>query len=252
MKKSKSQWLDHFPGTCSPENQTKVIKASQGKSEIFFPGCIKIPQCSGCCPSDRLTCQPINTSNISIEVMVLRYIPHSRQFKYAGRQRFTFEGHNQCECKCIQKETDCTFGQLYKKEECRCVCRDLSNLSECTSNSAKYWDSSSCSCKCLHHHKCSSGLHFNEKTCSCDTNYYNGSKFYQFGSTNIHNQLMDQVNSLNNSKKNAPSPTTTQLDSSDGFNLLSGNNQDEEFNEMDKLHRSLGYQGINPSSSTVP
>ncbi|XP_015791086.1 uncharacterized protein LOC107367834 isoform X3 [Tetranychus urticae] len=244
LEKSKPTWLDHFPGTCSPENRTQVIKSSQGKSEIYFPGCIKIPRCSGCCPSDRLTCQPTEVSNISVEVMVLRYIPHSRRFKYAGRQRFSFASHKQCSCECIQKESDCSSSQLYKKEECRCVCRDLSAAANCTSDPTKYWDSSECSCKCLHPHNCSSGLQFNEKTCSCEASL-NGSLSHQPGS----NDLI--ANNLNNLR--AVSPSTTLWDSySNGFNLLSGNVQGGEFNEMDKLHRSLGFQGINPSSVSLP
>lgn len=63
-----SLFKGYFPATCSPENETLSIPTAPNRSEIYFPKCIKIPRCSGCCPSDRLTCQPTETSPVNVEV----------------------------------------------------------------------------------------------------------------------------------------------------------------------------------------
>lgn len=153
------------PAGCSPEIKTIELDSPKSKSELYFPWCVKLPRCSGCCPSKRLTCIPAITSYVNITVARLKYIGKGGKYKFLGVKTFQKEKHESCRCECRQKAKDCNQFQTYNHEECRCICSDVRAAALCMAQEDKYWDYNECACKCVAAHKCSSDLRFNEKTC---------------------------------------------------------------------------------------
>lgn len=56
------------PAGCDVEMRTVEIKDPVNKNELYYPWCVRIPRCSGCCPSSRLQCVPTNVSFVEINV----------------------------------------------------------------------------------------------------------------------------------------------------------------------------------------
>uniref|UniRef100_A0A8C1REP3 Platelet-derived growth factor (PDGF) family profile domain-containing protein n=1 Tax=Cyprinus carpio TaxID=7962 RepID=A0A8C1REP3_CYPCA len=42
-----------------------------GVEHIYSPGCVPLLRCSGCCNDDKLSCFPVSTRNISIQVTIV-------------------------------------------------------------------------------------------------------------------------------------------------------------------------------------
>lgn len=72
-----------------------------------------------------------------------------------------------CSCQCIQQPKDCLSTQVYKPEECRCVCRDSAAADACLASPYKQWSKETCSCSCATRQTCSTGLLFDEDKCLC-------------------------------------------------------------------------------------
>ncbi|RWS30020.1 vascular endothelial growth factor A-like protein [Leptotrombidium deliense] len=157
------------PAGCTPEMKTVQLNPVKAESELYFPWCVKLPRCSGCCPSRRLECVATKVTKVDITGVKLQYSPISRKFKFKGLKVFKMDKHEQCSCQCIQKPADCTSTQVYRPEECRCVCRDMQNVIKCLQNHEKIWDRNICACKCKATLKCSTGFFFNDETCRCES-----------------------------------------------------------------------------------
>lgn len=56
------------PAGCEVEMRTVEIKDPLKENELYYPWCVRVPRCSGCCPSNRLKCVPTNTSIIEVNV----------------------------------------------------------------------------------------------------------------------------------------------------------------------------------------
>ncbi|XP_040920572.1 vascular endothelial growth factor A-like [Toxotes jaculatrix] len=60
---------------------------------IYWPACVPLLRCSGCCGDEYLECHPILERNITVEMM--RIIP----MKSSQRVELTFVEHQSCECR---------------------------------------------------------------------------------------------------------------------------------------------------------
>lgn len=54
--------------------------------------------------------------------MHVQYSADERRFVYKGLQYRMMERHDRCGCECLVKAADCRPGQIYREDECRCVC----------------------------------------------------------------------------------------------------------------------------------
>ncbi|XP_039546064.1 placenta growth factor isoform X3 [Pimephales promelas] len=83
-------------GLChSTERMVEVDQEYPGGVEhIYSPGCVPLLRCSGCCNDEKLTCFPIRTRNITIQL--LRITPAERSREYV---LLSFQEHRSCECR---------------------------------------------------------------------------------------------------------------------------------------------------------
>ncbi|RWS09096.1 vascular endothelial growth factor A-like protein [Dinothrombium tinctorium] len=153
------------PAGCSPELKTVEIKSNAPESEIYFPWCVKLPRCSGCCSSRRLECVATKRTTVDITGVRLQYLAENSKFRLKGLKVFKMDKHEECSCQCIQKASDCNELQMYRAEECRCVCRDLQKVLQCIQQRNKFWDQGNCTCLCKSTLNCSTGLRFDQNTC---------------------------------------------------------------------------------------
>ena len=152
---------------CKPD--LKVIKLDNepgfNGNEIYFPKCIRVPRCGGCCDlSERMTCVPVKTS---FKEMRRARIRSSNAGFRASSQLVKVEIHDECKCVCKIKASDC-LNPLhdYEHQLCQCVCKN--SLEEAACHEAghfRLWDFKTCSCKCRYPKHCSSGFRFNHKSC---------------------------------------------------------------------------------------
>lgn len=62
------------------------------------------------------------------------------------------------------RETDCNSNQVYRPNECQCECKNHDDALQCDLN--KFWDPTLCACRCREVNECSTGVVFNNDTCS--------------------------------------------------------------------------------------
>ncbi|XP_075680126.1 PDGF- and VEGF-related factor 1 [Dermatophagoides pteronyssinus] len=207
IKKSKIQRIKRteiFPianiqpqAECLPELQTiQLITTAVGNNhDLYYPHCIRLPRCSGCCPSQRLICRPKSIINRNISIIHIKYSNEQRKYRFNSIKNISIEYHQKCGCECIQKSNDCQYGQIYLPNECRCVC-SLNDRLKClrknqsNNNSNKkilptfhQWNEINCQCQCrlplstltnqtntisIHQKNCPFGLHFNYVSCRCE------------------------------------------------------------------------------------
>ncbi|XP_074595830.1 uncharacterized protein LOC141850965 [Brevipalpus obovatus] len=163
-------WKNHLPGNCSPENRTIAVDPDENSNEIYFPSCVKLPKCAGCCPSERLICRAVETKRIEVPVYARQLFSKLNKPQLTGWKRKTLILHQdeRCECQCIQQKKDCGPQHDFIKEECRCRCKNLSSARECREKyPLKKWNTDQCTCDCVRRETCPSNLSFDEKTCSC-------------------------------------------------------------------------------------
>ncbi|CAB3372723.1 Hypothetical predicted protein [Cloeon dipterum] len=155
---------------CIPENMTVPLinpNATANPFTIYFPNCIRLPRCNGCCNTPLLTCEPTITRLRSFRVLQTDL----KNEKLSNIQRSTVidvEEHLGCQCTCKVKAKDCNVFQKYNQKACRCVCVNKDDKDKCDLESKlKLWDMQTCQCKCREASECSTGFYFDEKTCSC-------------------------------------------------------------------------------------
>ncbi|XP_022245662.1 uncharacterized protein LOC111086579 [Limulus polyphemus] len=91
----------------------------------------------------------------------------SEKFDFQSHETVKLEKHEKCSFQCKEKASDCSSQQIYKEDECCCVCKNQHRSGSCHKD--QIWDSEVCECKCKNYSKCSTGLYFNTRTCRCNT-----------------------------------------------------------------------------------
>ncbi|XP_015915884.1 platelet-derived growth factor subunit A [Parasteatoda tepidariorum] len=157
------------PAACQPEDQIVELEKPERSDVMYWPSCVRVRRCGGCCTSKMLSCNPVATSTISIAVLQVRYNPLSpHAFEDQGSHTFTLEQHDRCACGCREQPSDCTPElHEYRVNECKCVCRNQEESSTCT-GPKKIWDNQECMCKCRRVQLCSTGRLYNIQKCKCE------------------------------------------------------------------------------------
>jgi len=161
--------------SCEPEVRTVELEVPESdKSSLFFPKCVRVARCGGCCGlSHLLECVPTKVSQKTLRRAQIRVkrSANGRAVSEASQNIIKLDVHEECKCQCKVQESDCnSFIHKYKPELCRCECLNTNDEIECRKLSkTKIWDASDCKCKCKQIKLCSTGLSFSHDTCGSVT-----------------------------------------------------------------------------------
>ncbi|XP_054163219.1 vascular endothelial growth factor A-like [Oppia nitens] len=159
--------------SCAPELKSIELDDTFGQqNDIFFPKCVRIQRCGGCCgPSRLLKCVPTKKSYKNIRRAHIRYKRSldGRAVPELNQHTVKVEVHEECRCECLVQQSHCNpFVHKYRPDLCKCQCLHLKDQLECKLYSDyKVWDPIDCRCKCIHTKLCSTGLYFDDQTCGC-------------------------------------------------------------------------------------
>jgi len=147
-----------FPSEFECQPRSKVIEIPLVKDGAFYPACLAVKQCSGCCfNSPEFDCAPTSIKNISTPVFKINYDTMIPEFT-----NIFMLHHQQCGCRCrIQKE-DCSDYQTYDPKNCQCNC---GTIQDCPTG--KQWSNTSCRCECSRKRTCSNRFVWNGDSCRC-------------------------------------------------------------------------------------
>ena len=122
---------------------------------VFYPFSIIVNKCSGSCnninhPYAKI-CLPDTVKNINVKV--LNMMSWTNQTKH-------IEWHENCKCKCRLDSSVC---ERWKKDKCRCECKELVDKKICDKGSA--FNRSNCNCDC--NKSCDTAEYLDYKNCKC-------------------------------------------------------------------------------------
>ncbi|XP_031561947.1 vascular endothelial growth factor C-like [Actinia tenebrosa] len=128
----------------------------------YFPYFVKLHRCGGSChiiqPSIK-SCVATETKNVTVDL-----------FDITKKSQRTIQlvNHTQCGCQCVAKPSDCTSDQVWKAEECSCVCKYTHRPPPTSCPEGHRWDSGHCECRCDKPPKvCPVGKHWSPRACGC-------------------------------------------------------------------------------------
>ncbi len=156
---------------CEPEIKTVELEVSESdKNSVFFPKCVRIARCGGCCgASHLLECVPTKISQKTLRRAQIRVkrSTNGKAVPEASNHVIRIDVHEECKCQCKVQEKHCNPSiHKYKPELCKCECLNTNDEIECKKlGKSKLWDSAECRCKCAQTKLCSSGLFFSHDTC---------------------------------------------------------------------------------------
>lgn len=166
---------------CKPELRTVELDLPLDPHTTYYPTCVRVEQCGGCCFGPLLTCRPSVTKVLKVKVLktTTSSSGSSRRNRTGRRRRrensvsyhtLSVVKHTACECGCKVQASDCNSTiHTYREGECACVCKDRDEKSKCEEqNSTKYWSDETCSCYCRKPQACGSGEYFSQVSCRCE------------------------------------------------------------------------------------
>lgn len=143
-----------------------VDETSSDGNEIYFPKCVRVPRCGGCCDiSDRMHCVATKVSYKEVKRAKIRI--RRSAVPAASSQSVKIEIHEECRCQCKVKQEECKADKhSYSSELCKCVCHNSQEEINCRSMAPKkVWDNDSCTCKCRQQTHCPSKTSFSHQEC---------------------------------------------------------------------------------------
>lgn len=157
------------PANCQTEQHVVELDKPDNGATLFWPSCVRVRRCGGCCTSKMLACKPTATSILNVTVLKMLYNHQNPDsFESQGTRILSLEQHDRCACMCKERPEDCNSDiHEYRENECRCVCNNPEAAASCD-GPKKIWDSKECLCKCRNVRLCSSGRYFNIMTCRCE------------------------------------------------------------------------------------
>lgn len=119
--------------TCQPIDQVvSVVPQDERDPTVFyFPSCVLIKQCGGCCAHSGTTCTPVDTEDKTVTIKKTKFIGGSK-LQSLGEITVPLKIHKRCRCQCMKTANDCNILQRYIPGQCRCECTNLREAEECT------------------------------------------------------------------------------------------------------------------------
>ncbi|KAB7501967.1 Vascular endothelial growth factor B [Armadillidium nasatum] len=164
---------DLAQATCEPEMHPVPLNLPQEEGITYFPTCVRVKRCGGCCFLSHHSCQPSSVQTIKVKVLKVgdTVTRSRRRVNRQAEQDYIsvdVEEHNSCDCKCKLKESECNPAiQTYSEPQCECLCKDKDKEEACLGSRDHFWSYEQCECLCRKTISCSSGQEFDHKTCRC-------------------------------------------------------------------------------------
>lgn len=99
-------------------------------SIYYFPSCVLVKQCGGCCAHSGTSCTPTDETEKVVTVKKTKYV-NSSKLQNLGDMTITIKEHNKCKCLCKKTEADCNSLQRFIKNQCRCECVNKDEEQKC-------------------------------------------------------------------------------------------------------------------------
>ncbi|KAJ1518793.1 hypothetical protein ONE63_011596 [Megalurothrips usitatus] len=170
--------------TCKSRVKTLCLERPEDLNLMYWPSCIEIEQCDGCCSVDyRDSCQPVKVENVTVKVgLFIR-----ANMSLVSQVEVPVQRHTACKCHCRVKVQDCSPLHTYNPSKCLCQCNVPEDELACSKSNQKQWDNNVCSCDCKNKNQiCSSGLKFWHDTCSCEYDPQRVPQDYVYSDTSKH------------------------------------------------------------------
>ncbi|XP_029448727.1 vascular endothelial growth factor A isoform X2 [Rhinatrema bivittatum] len=135
---------------------------------MFKPSCVVLKRCAGCCSDESLECVPIESYNVTMQIMRIK------PYHVENIGEMSFLQHKKCECR-PKKDLKGIQEQKSKREKGKGQKRKRKKSRHCEPCSERrkhlfVQDPQSCKCSCkFTDSRCKSRqLELNEKTCRCE------------------------------------------------------------------------------------
>jgi hypothetical protein len=132
---------------------------------FFWPPCVNVSRCGGCCVHDALTCTPV-TRRLDDFTVAKMIFDSTGTVVWSGEVLIQLEAHTACDCSCRVLAADCNNRtQRYDADSCSCRCINESLSGSC--QAPKHWSQQLCACVCPNMLNCLDDEYFNYATCTC-------------------------------------------------------------------------------------
>lgn len=118
--------------TCQPiDTLISTIPADERDPSVFyFPSCVLVKQCGGCCAHSGTTCTPTDEIEKTVTVKKTKYV-NTAKLMNVGDISVKVKEHNKCKCLCKKTQADCNSMQRFVKNQCRCECTNKDEEERC-------------------------------------------------------------------------------------------------------------------------
>jgi len=173
--------------TCQPiDTVVNVVPPEERDPTVFFfPSCVVMKQCGGCCAHTGTSCTPTEEEEKKVTLKKTKFMGGSK-LQNQGEVTVTVKEHKKCRCQCKKSASDCNSLQKFISNQCRCECQNFGDQEACTKvssllfslklhhfisqpkqNPTKLFDNKSCSCLCRETKECTTGWEFDQDSCAC-------------------------------------------------------------------------------------
>ncbi|XP_070497514.1 uncharacterized protein [Chironomus tepperi] len=118
--------------TCQPVDTviSLVPKDERDPTIYYFPSCVIVKQCGGCCAHSGTSCTPTDETEKQITVKKTKFV-NEPKLANLGDVTITIKEHNKCKCQCKKSASDCNGLQRFIRSQCRCECTNSKEADQC-------------------------------------------------------------------------------------------------------------------------
>lgn len=118
--------------TCKPvETIVSTVPTDERDPTVFYyPSCILIKQCGGCCAHTGTTCSPTEENEKQVTIKKTKFTGGSK-LQALGDVTVTLKEHTKCRCQCKKTASDCNSLQKFIASQCRCECLNTAEAESC-------------------------------------------------------------------------------------------------------------------------
>lgn len=119
--------------SCQPIDTliSTIPKDERDPTVFYFPSCVLVKQCGGCCAHSGTTCTPTDEVEKVVKIKKTKYVNERSKLQNMGDVTMTIKEHNKCKCLCKKTASDCNSLQKFIKSQCRCECTNLNEAGDC-------------------------------------------------------------------------------------------------------------------------